>query len=269
MALLLGVAGSVGIRAELPALNDPAWLGYFLGFETKKYRFGITDTGKAMIQIIDKKGAPLAKRLDISVDFLVEEFFPDGKVTSRTIQPASLESAHPASNLIENAVIRGTVTGGAGFEVFLNEDRGVLSLGGRMLDPGSLKNPLRFSIRLRFPEAYPQSEFDDRKKIRAFEGKLRGDRMHLTWTDDKRVRQSISDVIDASSEKVNGPGIAALQMEFSTYEGNRFEIFAVRDSSIRLSNNGAAPLHTGFNLTWMPEPEKDLEGKARLLIEVK
>lgn len=266
---LLVLAGIGSARAELPTMNERAWLGHFLGFETKKYRFGMTDQGKAMIQVLDKQGKPLAKRLDISVDFLVEEFFPDGKITARTIRPTSLESPHPASNNIDNAVIRGTATGDARFEIFLNEERGVLSLGGRMLDPGSLKNPTRFSIQLRFPEVYPSSEFDDKRKTRAFESKLRGDRLQLTWTDNKRVRQSIGDKIDASSAEVNGPGIAAVQIDFSTHEGNRFEIATVGNSAIRLSNNGAAPLHTGFNLNWTADPEKDPEGKARLVIEVR
>lgn len=265
-ACLLGIGNA---SAELPSLPDKEWLGHFLGFQNKKYAFGITDKGKAMIRVLDGKGDPLARRLNISVDFVMEEEFPDGKVTARKIQPDSLESTHPASTEIRDAVIRGKVTGGGSFELFLNEDRGLLSLGGRVLDPETLENPLRFSIRLKFPEAYPRAELEDRGQIRAFEKKLKGDRMFLTWTDDKRIRQSISDEIDARGAEVNGPGIALMQLEFSTYKGNKFAIAAAGNSSIKLSNNGGSALHSGFDLIWTADAEKDPAGEARLVVGVK
>lgn len=264
--LLLGITAT---RAELPSLEDREWLGHFLGFQNKKYAFGITDKGKAMVRVLDKKGSALAKRLNISVDFVMEEEFPDGKVTVRSIKPESLESTHPASNEIRDAVIRGKVTGGGSFEIFLHEDRGLLSLGGCVLDPGSSKNPLRFSVQLSFPEAYPRTELEDRKQIRAFGNKLKDDRMFLTWTDGKRIRQSISDEIDARSAEVNGPGIRLMQLEFSTHKGNKFAIAATGASAIKLSNNGNAPLHTGFDLIWTADAEKDAAGEARLVIDVR
>jgi hypothetical protein len=265
-ACLLGIGTA---RAELPTMPEREWLGHFLGFQTKRYAFGITDKGKAMIWLLDKKGTPLAKRLNIPVDFVMEESFPNGKVTARTIRPESLESDHPASNEIRNAVIRGKVTGGGNFEIYLNEDRGALSLGGRVLDPESMKNPLRFSIRMRFPDAYPRTELEDRKKIRAFGNKLKDDRMYLTWTDKKRIRQSISDEIDARTAEVNGPGISLMQLEFGTYEGNKFEIAAAGSSSMSLSNNGNSALHSGFDLIWTSDVKQDASGEARLVIEVK
>lgn len=265
-ACLVGMSAA---RAELPLMHEKEWFGHFLGFQNKSYAFGITDKGKAMIRVLDKKGAPLAQRLNISVDFVMEEDFPSGKVTSRTIRPESLESAHPASSEIRNAVIRGKVTGGGSFEIFLHEDRGILSLGGRVLESGSPKNPLRFSILLKFPEAYPRAELEDRKQIRAFGNKLKDDRMFLTWTDSKRFRQSISDEIDAGTAEVNGSGIALMQLEYSTYGGHKFEVAATGNSTIKLSNSGKAPLHTGFDLIWTADAEKDPAGEARLVLGVR
>ena len=269
-ACLVSLAGVGTLRADLPVMQEKEWLGYFLGFEGKKSQFGVTGGGKSAIKVLGKQGSPLSSQLTVYVDVLVEELFPDGKVTARRIAPESLESAHPAATKINQAVIAGKVTGDASFELFVNEDRGAISLGGRLVDPGTVKNPLRFSIRLRFQDAYLYDEpSEDKKKIKAFENKIKNDRMQLVWTDRKRVKQSLSEAVDASSAELNGPGVAALQMEISSYLGARFEVSATGNSSMQLSNADMKPLHRGFNLTWSADPEKDPEAKARLVIDVK
>lgn len=269
VACLAFVAGTGTLRAELPMLTEREWLGYFLAFGTKKYQFGIAPDGKTAVKVIGKNGNPLFSKASILVDFLVEEISPDGSVRVRPVNRDSLESAHPASNKISNAVVRGKVTGDAGFEIFLNEDRGVISLGGRIVDPGTTKNPLRFSIRVRFQESYEKDVLDDKKQIKAFEDKIKNDRLQLIWTDKKRVKPSLFEDVDASSAELNGPGIAAMQLEMSSYQNNRIEIAAAGNSSMKLSNTAPGPLYKGFSLTWSADPDKDPEDKARLMIEVK
>jgi hypothetical protein len=269
VAALSLLTGTGIVSAELPMMTEREWLGYFVGFENKKYQFGLAADGKGGVKFVDNKGNKPATKPAVAVDFLVEELFPDGKVTVRSIIRESLESDHPATNKISQAVIRGKVTGDASFEAFLNEDRGTISLGGRIIDQGTLKNPLRFAIRLTFQEAYKYDTLDDKQKIKAFENKTKNDRLQFIRTDNKRVKQSLFDEVDAKSAEVNGPGVTAIQLEMNSNFDRRLEISATENSSMQLSNNAPSPLYKGFLLTWSADPAKDPEAKARLLIDVK
>lgn len=267
----MGLGGILPASAELPGLSEKEWLGYFVGFENKKFQFGITSQGKTRIKVIGKKGEPVSQKLTIPVEFLVEEIMPNGKATVLAVLPESLESAQPATAKPQNLAIKGKVKGDASFEVFVNEDRGMISLGGRLVDPGTLtKNPLRFSIRLKFPDAYPYGRAaGDKKKEKAFEDKIKNDRLQLTWADGKRLKQDTDKAVDAGSKEINGPGITALEVEFSTYDEKKFDLTASPSSLIALSGAQAAPLNEGFTVTWMADPVKDPEAKARLGIEMK
>ena len=264
-------AGITPVLAELPGLTEREWLGYFVGFQNKKFQFAITSQGKAAIKVLGKRGEPLAQKLTIPVEFLVEEIHPNGKANVRNLKPETLESAQPATHKPQQIVIRGKVTGEASFEVFVSEDRGVISLGGHLLDPGTLtKNPLRFSIRVKFPDAYPSAKTTaDKKEEKELKDKLKNDRLQLSWTDGTRVRQPIDKAVDASSKEINGPGIAAMQVEFSSYDEKKFDFTASPGSTMTLSNSKSGPLHEGFTATWMADPAKDPAGKARLSFEVK
>lgn len=270
MASLAVAAMVQPLVAELPTMKEKEWLGYFVGFENKRYRFGVTTAGDSIIRIIGKKDEPLGQKLNVDIDFVVEEILPDGKITRKSVIPATLESDQGATTDPADVVIRGQVTGNAKFEVVVSGDKGLISLGGRLLDPGSLKNPLRFSIQVKIPNAYPYEKGDaDRKQQKAFEDKARGDRLQLTWTNGKRVKQSTSEAVDAASDDLNGPGIAAAQIEFSSYQDNRIEVSASGNSVMKLSNARKEPLNAGFLVTWSADPAKDPEGKARLNLEVK
>ncbi len=259
------------VSAELPGLPEMPWVGHFVGYQNKKLQFGITAQGKATLKLIGKKGDPLTKLLSISVEFLVEEIMPDGSSKVRELRPETLESAQAATERPQNLVFHGKVKGDAGFEVTVSEDRGIVSLGGRLLDSGTLKkNPLRFSIRLKIPDAYPyQKASGDKKVIKAFEEKTKSDRLQLTWTDGKRVKPPTDKPVDAGSKDFNGPGIAAAQIEFSSYQEKRLEISASPNSIITLSSARPAPLREGFFLTWVADPAKDPEARAHLSFEVR
>ena len=271
MVVWIGLAGILPAAAELPILQEKQWLGYFVGFENKKFTFGITGQGKAAINVIGKKGEPLNRKLAVQVDFVIEEVLANGKTTQRYLVPETLESTQSATSKPKDVVFRGKVKGDAEFEVSMTEDRGVISLGGRLLNPGTLtKNPLRFSIRMKFPEAYPyEKEGGDKKQEKAFESKTQNDRIQLIWADGKRLKPSTTESVDAGSKEINGPGITAAQIEFSSYQENKFLVTATPNSLLSLSNSKAGPLHGGFFLNWTPDPVKDPENKARLQFEVK
>lgn len=271
VAGVIGWAGVLPVAADLPELSEKEWLGHFVGFNNNKLQFGVTSRGKTTIRIIKKNGEPIAKTQSIPLEFQVEEVMPDGKTKVCPILPETLQSAQPATDEPRQVVIQGKVKGGAGFEIYIDEKSGMVSLGGRLLDRGTLtKNPLRFSIKLKIPDAYPNEKHGGSEKVaKAFEEKTEDDRLLLKWTDGKRVKPALDKSVDAGSKEINGPGISSVEVEFSSYYGRKLEFTASENSAITLSGARNELLRRGFSLIWVADLAKDPEGKARLGIEAK
>lgn len=270
-ALVFGTCCGGRLQAQLPGLNAKEWLGYFAGYQNSHFKFGITRDGKCLLQVIGAKGVTINRKLAVDIDFLVEEVAADGSAKTLAIVPSSLKSEQPATERPRKVVIQGKVKGDFGFEINVDEDRGVILLGGRLLETGApATKPLRFSIRLKFPDAYPSDPNQpDKKQLKAFEEKAKDDRVQLLWTDGKRAKPPVMESVDAGSKEINGPGIASAQIEFSTYQGQRIELTALDNSALRFSNTKQGPLHAGFLVTWSINPTKDSEHKSRLKIDVR
>jgi hypothetical protein len=256
-------------NAQLPALNDAPWLGYNAVFANKRFQFGVTSLGKISLTPIGDKGAPVSHTLAIDLEIGIEESLPTGKVVVKKVQPGTLSSSQPATDKLEKTMITGKTTGDAAFELHIEQDRGMIAMGGRLVDPGTLKNPLRFTIHAKFPTAYPYDKPKDLKEEKTFEKKIEDDRIDLKWTDGKRIKQNLVDSVTASSPEINGPGIEAAQIEMAAYKGKKFVFMASPGSSMNLASENTGPLHKGFAIVWVPDPAKDKDGKARLSFEVK
>ena len=111
-----------------------------------------------------------------------------------------ISAADPATDKLTKVVIRGKSEGTASLEITVEQSRGIIFLGGRILDPGLFKNPLRCSFTATFPNVIPnyggepKSENpDDRSAKRAAkeqekadEKKLKEASLSLKWTDGKK-----------------------------------------------------------------------------------
>ncbi len=261
-------------HAQLPALGEPPWLGYYGAFKNKRYQFGITNNGRILLLPMNTRGEPIFTKMGIDVQYGIEETMPDGKVVMRRVDPASLQTKEPASDKLVKSTITGKVTGGAAFELNVEQQRGIVFIGGRITDKGTLtKNPTRFAIRAIFPTLYPRDkkvEKDvDEKAGKDFKKKTEDDRVDLKYTDGKRAKIETTEDVLASSKEVSGPGITSAQLEFVAYPEKRFEFTASPNSSFILQNEAAAPLHEGFTINWKADEAKDKDGRARLAIEVK
>ncbi len=201
----------------------------------------------------------MAKDNELSVSFGIEEVLPDGQTRMKEIRKTTLESADPATDKLERAVITGKVTGNVAFETTIEQQRGIISIGGRVTDPGTLtKNPIRFTVRVNLTNVYSGVDKEGKKKLKAFEKKVKGDRVDFKWTDGDRYRSSMDETVDVTSKEVNGPGISLAEIKMSCYGGRKLVFGASGYSSITLSNDKPAPLYDGFTLRWLPDdPPED------------
>ncbi|MEO0017117.1 MAG: hypothetical protein RLZZ522_400 [Verrucomicrobiota bacterium] len=270
VALVTLALGGGSALAELPSLGVRPWMGYFLGTKTRDFSFGLTSQGAGVIIPMGKGDKEVAMKLRVPVTFLIEEVLPDGRTIVKKILPETLESNDSATAKPSKTRIRGKVTGGASFEAFFEVERGIIAIGGRLLEPGTLtKNPLRFGVRATFPESYPSTKESTKEAAKALTKKLEGDRYGVLWTDGKRAKFNGADKIKADPKKGNGPGIARLEVEVAAYQGKAFEFTASAQSNITLSTRLAQPLGKGLVVNWYPDPAADPEAKARLKFTVK
>lgn len=275
----LAVAGflfAVGVvlpraEAQLGTLNEKPWLGYFVAYADKRFQITMDSKGAISLTPMNDKGAPVSSKIAIDIEAGVEEVSADGKIVLRRIKPESLTSAEAPNDDFEKFTVRGKVTGDAAFELNLEQDRGTIVIGGRVTDPGTLtKLPIRFVVRVRFPDIYPYEKVADKQHDKTFLKKIEDDRLELKWTDGKRVKQGFDQMVEAASKELNGPGISAAQVEVAAYKERRLLLMASTGSSIGLWNAKTAPLHEGFTLSWLPpDAAKDPKGEARLSIEVR
>ena len=267
---MIAVFAAQPVAADLPDINAQPWLGYFAGFESKRFKFGITSKGDITISPFDDKGREISFVLSIPIDIGIEETMPDGRVVMRQIKPETLESSDKPTSKFEKTTIRGKTTGDAAFEATIEIIRGTIHIGGRLTDPGTLtKNPIRFAVVTRFPSAYRKENPSGKREEKAFQEKIEDDHIALKWTDGKRLKQSFEKEVDAGSAELNGPGISQALVEITAYRGRKYEFAAPENTSMRLRNTKPGPLHTGFSIIWSPNPEKDPEGKSRFTIEIK
>ncbi len=261
------LSGRVG--AQLPSLDVRNWVGHFLALEFRDFQFALTTHGEGKIIPFGRTGKPVGRSIQPSVSFFIEETLPDGRVVARKIQPESLESASEAATALEAVTLLGEATGGARFEVYLEADRDVISIGGRVTDPGTL-NPedLRFTVRVSFPSAY-RSYSKAKQEERTFQRRVKGDRLVLQWADGKRARHGTAEPVRLAEGALDGPGIAEMKLSVDAYQERVFVLAATEGSAIKLWNRGERPLHAGFSANWQPDPAADPEGKARLVFTVK
>lgn len=269
-SLLVSAASIQTAAAQLPFLDESPWLGYFGVFENNRFQFTFAAQGKVSIIPLDEKGKPVSGIMTIPLIYGIEEVLPDGRTQMKKIDPASLESTDKATDKFQKAVIRGKVTGDATFEATFEVDHGMISIGGHVTDPGKLtKNPLRFAVRVKLPNAYSKVKKEEKKDLKAFEKKIKSDRIDLKWTDGKRLKKSFDESVDVTTKEINGPGISNAEVEIGAYKDRKFDFTASENSSMRLWNDKPGPLHEGFWITWQADAVKDPQGKARFSIQVK
>ncbi|MEN9535384.1 MAG: hypothetical protein RIR37_657 [Verrucomicrobiota bacterium] len=256
--------------AELPSLSVGEWHGHFAVAESSKFQFSLQTDGNITLFPTTGKRDDKTSGSGISIRPRVEETMPDGSVVSRQIDGKSLESSEAPTVKLEKTTIRGRVTGGTTFEISAEVKQGTIYLSGKIITPGpAVKNPLRFSIEVYFPSAYKGTKVDDEKKSEKFQKKLEDDKITIKWTDGNKMRQTYEESIDASSEKLHGPGIASVEVDAACYYGKKITVTKAPNSLLKISNSNSTPLYKGFSLMCFSDPANIPSSEAQLAIEVR
>lgn len=254
----------------LPFHENGEWRGYFAVHEAQRYVFLLRNDGEMVLipRKRDREWVAVANR--IKLEYGIEEMTPDGVVCKQT-RLGSLESEQEASDDINKLVIRGTTTGDAVYELIIEQSRDIISIGGRVLDPGKLtKHPLRFAVRATLPNVYRRVEVYDRDEQREFERLTRRDYMEVVRLDHSKVHLTNDDGDPMNCEELTGTGVESIEMRLSYYEGRRFYFGAGRGSGLAIAAaRSPGPWYEGMELIWSRDPTVDPDAASRLSLWVK
>jgi len=266
--------------AQLPSLDAAPWFGYFAGEQNSRCTLGISSQGEIIFNPSDDAPRATGGR-SFRMRPVIEEITPAGRVVVRELDPETLSTSQPATNKIEKVVYTGKVKGGATLEVTVEQSRNNFLIGGRVVDRGPGKNPMRFALIGRSPRFYAaygqgnkskseEQKAMEEKREKAMELKLKDENLQLKLLDGKRVKQRILEPADLASAQISGPGVAEIEMDFQINRGRKVFLTASPNSSFSLSNARSQRIYkNGFSLVWRADPEKDTDGKARMAISTR
>jgi hypothetical protein len=262
--VLFAACGLLSVQAaELPQLNVKPWIGNYAGYERRSFQFLVSNSGVGQLTGMGEKGVMMSSRYAIRIQPLVEDVLADGGAAAKMPVKDGWEAVTPASIDPEKLVYRGTVAGGARFEVTFEFDGDEIRAGGKLLEKGSLANP-RFVLRFQVPDAYyHENDLGKRQE------KAKRDRVDLLRSDGKKLKLDLVTPLDAESGKFSGPGISQARLDISGFKGHRFEFDAGANAAFEFWNQGEQALIEGFTLGWKPDATKDPDGKARMVLKVR
>ena len=192
--------------AQLPSLPDKPWLGYFVGYERRDFRFGVKEDAEMSLECMNSRGTAMGFNKAIYFAVEVVESYPDRQSVKRII-PESLTSADKPTEDPEKITFKGKVTGDAEFECVIEFDGDQIKFGGRILNNGTLKNPLSFRISSRFQDAYKYTADD---KV---EAESKKDRIEFITLDKKRDKIGVFESVKLSADEFTGKGLSNLRIE--------------------------------------------------------
>lgn len=267
--LVLCVTCVLPTSAQLPSLDEPPWLGYFAAYDNNRYQLGVTSNGAILLDILNHKGSPLSKDLQIPIIIAIQETTADGKVTTKNIRPKSLISTDQPSEKLEKITIKGQITGNTAFEIVVEQLRGTILIGGHLTSSVAAKNPTQFHLQVKIPKLYSNVSKLEKKTLKILEKEIARDRISLSYTDGKRKKWKTDEKVKLTDNEFIGSGISGIEMDFNAYKGRKIEFTTSPNAAIRLTDSKSGLLKDGFSIMWTPDITKDADCKARLMIGVK
>jgi hypothetical protein len=274
--LLIAGAGLKTASAQLPMAKDAAELGYFALLMEKKLKFGINTEGGIEIQPLNREKNAEGELLKIEP--LIVETLPGGSEVPRMLVANTLETKDaPAARLVRTSY-RGKADNDVVMETSVEASRGVIFLGGRILEQGKSMNPQHVAFTIPMQHVYNgdtnriaeiENAEEKEKEQKAFMKKTRNDSISLRLAGGKRLKYKMQEPIGPLNEQIKGAVIEQVELEYAAYPDHKFLFTAAPGSQITLVAGDGTPLHKSLSIHWKSNPEKDPEGKARLALQVK
>ncbi len=251
------------LLAQLPIWETKPWLGYFAGHDRSKFAMGIKSDGIIELEIKDKNGARMSFTKSI---LIVPTIMADGEKGwyPLTRIRESMSTTDKPTDEPKKLTYRGKATGGAEYEMVVDFDRDKISFGGKIVDKGETKKPIKFQIRCKFQQPYKGTSEANAKKSTA------RDSIKYLKMDKKKGSCGIFESIDFSDEATFGP-LSFIEVEMKNYMDHGLTFRSEGTIPLLLENPSkvASPPMDGFVIVFEHDPAKDPKGDARMVFELK
>lgn len=262
LPIILFATALPSLADRLPIMTQQPWLNWYAGTDARGFRFGVDVKGEAKLMPFKKSDELVSTREWIEIEPVIEHVLPDGQVVKKTTQEDGFEAITPSGNEAETITYRGTVTGGAKYETTFEVGGKDVAAGGRIIDKGTLtEGTLRFSLRVKIPNAYPH--VDDEDKL---EDMADSDKIELVLADGKKLKFDGFEPVDGAEITT---AIDEAKVDFDGYKSGRVEVESGDGGDFEMWTGGKKSLYKGFSLNWMHDEVKDPQGKARLELTLK
>lgn len=278
MAVAWLASGFASLYAELPTLKNAPWLGFFAGHTGPRGMFGIAQDGSLYYNHLNDETTASSGYFHRTYP-AVAETRPDGTVIIHRLLRETLRTEMEATDKPGTVTYRGQVKGGASIEVVVEFTRRDVSIGGRIVDPGSGNHPLQFCFYTQAPAYY--LTYGEKRILREGtaeeKAKLEGqiarqksnaakESLGLRRLDGKRVKLPLLDKVDLSSPTLNGDGFTAIEVDLGCLKGRKIGITATEGSRMKLSHKEPRPIFKyHYYFTWMEDPAASPAGRARMV----
>ncbi len=266
LPLILSSALLIPAQAELPGLNVKPWLGYFVGIKDRKFQFGVTSKGEAILYPLKRDGSLHALFNPIGVQYEIFESMPDGKVVRKQIKEDTLTSEQPATEDPKQPMkLTGKTTGDAAFELTIAAERGGFSLSGKITDKGTLTNPLRFVVTVNFdPHKDGGGKTDSANE--KFEKEMKREEVRLELVGGKREKVEFAEKLNLATKFSEGFTTAELRTE--GFGGVEFTVEAIGKSKLFFEDKGDQEVWKGQHIKWMVDEDGD-PAQAKVVVTAK
>ncbi|MEM9238220.1 MAG: hypothetical protein AAGB14_15720, partial [Verrucomicrobiota bacterium] len=192
----------------------------------------------------------------------VVETMPNGRQVIKKPKEDGWEAVTPESAEAEKVHFRGTVTGGATYEVIFEIDGDEVFASGQILDKGEIENPVHFEMQVRVPNTYRHTKDEDQ-----LEDKLKGDRFDFVLTNRKKAKFKGTAELGEVMEECES--VRSARVEIDYYQGARLELDGSDLGAIVIKGKDTSPVGKGFTFIWKPDPAKNAGAKAKLTMQFK
>ena len=252
--------------AQLPSMEDQKWANYFLGVETRKIRFGITSDGSQTFFPLTKRGDIQSVWVPIKFKIEILEIAGEGKTTSKQVRKKSLKTEHPAVLNPQNPVTyRGEVTGDAAFEVTITPERDGFGVSGKILDQGSLKNPLKLVVTIGF-DPYRKLSDPTKSELKKYDKRTRRDDLEVFVSFNEKKKFDFDQKVNLSQTFPSGA--ESLTYQSDGYDRIEFGLKAHGDSKLTFPDDEELMIGNGVNIQWTFTGETGSD-KEKLVITAK
>lgn len=256
---------------QLPHMHELPWAGFFSGYTRHGFEFGVNNEGLSEIYLIgkDRKRIGASRKVKIYTEVIVEDKNGKRSVKRLKTDEGLVTDQQPG---LKHKKINYTAlcTGDAKVQVSIQYSGNKITMDGKVIDRGSLKNDqLYLSYKVVMPAMYTNTYANNAKKEKA---RMKKDRIRFVRAKDgKSVSLKSYEKVNLLDEDLAKDGVTKLSVSMDGQEGRDFEFTTTTEKgTIRFENKAGKKkgrLWQGYLVKW--ERAMGDSKAAPFVIEVK